>query len=242
MKKFLLSFLVIFSSNFMVTPHGNASTDDAYDFSWLDPGKKIFVLQNRRYRKDNKFHLAAGAGFTSSGAFVDSFNISTRGSYFFTEEFGVELVYSTNSGKENDTATSVRNPGGSGSIPFRRIVDQYFGGYFSWAPFYSKINAFNKIIYLDIIFNVGVASMTESNNAQEVNVGGAGNFAQSEETHTALSWDVAWKIYLNDHLDLRLDVLALHYQANSALGIVSDTDDKNWYSHYDLSLSLGLRF
>ena len=78
MKKFLLSFLIVFSSSLIVTPQGNTSTEDAYDFSWLDPGKKIFVLQNRRYRKDNKFHLAAGAGFTSSGAFVDSFNISTR--------------------------------------------------------------------------------------------------------------------------------------------------------------------
>ena len=180
---------MIFSSSFINTPQGNASTEDAYDFSWLDPGKKIFVLQNRRYRKDNKFHSPPVQVYKLRA--VDSFNISTRGSYFFTEEFGVELVYSTNSGKENDTATSVRNPGGSGSIPFRRIVDQYFGAYFSWAPFYSKINTFNKIIYLDIIFNFGLASMTESNNAQEVNVGSAGSFAELEENSYGIELDVA---------------------------------------------------
>ena len=84
--------------------------------------------------------------------------------------------------------------------------------------------------------------MKESNNIQEISVGSAGSFEDTVESRTAISWDVGWKVYLNDYLDLRLDILALHYQANSALGVVSDTDDQNWYSHYDLSLSFGVRF
>jgi outer membrane beta-barrel protein len=239
MKFVLIITLLIF--NFQIK-ESFASTTDAYDFSWLDPGKKIFVLQNRRFRKNNKIHLSVGSGFTTSGAFVDSFNLSGRGSYYFTEEFGVEILYSKNNGKENSTAESVRNPGGSGSIPFRRIVDEYYGAYLSWSPFYSKINTFNQIIYLDILFNLGVVSMQESSNVQEISIGGAGNFEDTVESRTALSWDVGWKVYLSDYMDLRLDILALHYQANSALGVVSDTDDQNWYSHYDLSLSLGVRF
>jgi outer membrane beta-barrel protein len=218
------------------------STGDTYDFSWLDPGKKIFVLQNRRFIKKGKLNFAVGSGLTTSGAFVDSFNFSGRGSYFFTEEFGIEFLYSKNNGKENSTAESVRNPGGAGSIPFRRIVDQYYGAYLSWSPFYSKINTFNQIIYLDILFNLGVMSMSESNNAQEVSVGGAGSFDMNTEDRTALSWDIGWKVYLSEYIDLRLDVTALHYQATSALGIVTNSDDKNWYSHYDMALSLGVRF
>ena len=81
---------------------------------------------------------------------------------------GIELLYSKNSGKENDTAKAVRNSGGAGSIPFRRIVDQYYGAYFLWSPFYAKINTFNKIIYLDWILGVGYANMSETNNRNDV--------------------------------------------------------------------------
>ena len=237
-------FVIIICFSFLTfTPMDTfGSTGDAYDFSWLDPGKKIFVLQNRRFIKRGKLNFSVGSGVTTSGAFVDSFNLSGRGSYFFTEEFGIELLYSKNNGKENSTAESVRNPGGAGSIPFRRIIDNYYGAYLSWSPFYSKINTFNQIIYLDILFNLGIVSMEETNNAQEVSVGGAGSFEMSTEQRTALSWDVGWKVYLSEYMDLRLDVTALHYQATSALGIVTNSDEKNWYSHYDLALSLGVRF
>ena len=43
---------------------------------------------------------------------------------------------------------------------------------------------FNQIIYLDILFNVGVVSMQESR-MQEISVGGAGNFEDTVETRTA---------------------------------------------------------
>lgn len=211
-----------------------------YDFSWLDPDKEIFVLQNRTYQKDGNFYINAGGGFTASGAFVDSLNMQARFGFFFTEELGVEVLYSKNSGKENDTAQAVRNPGGSGSIPFRRIVDQYYGAYFLWSPFYAKVNTFNKIIYLDWILGVGYANMSESNNKNEVLFGGTGENSLDSSTHHCLSWDVGLKFYLSKSFDIRIDLTALHYQSESALNLSSD--EKNWYSHYDVSLSLGYKF
>ena len=217
-----------------------AGVGDYYDFSWLDQDKKIFVLQNRRYFKTNKLNISAGAGVTTSGAFVDSFNVAGRLSFFFTESMGVEFLYSKNSGKENDTAEAVRNPGGAGSTPFRRIVDQYYGGYFSWSPFYAKVNTFNKIIYLDWLINVGVVQMAETNNREEVIAGGVGNFSDTEETYIAPSWNMALKFYLNENIDLRLDLVAIHFQAKSALNLSSGSEQ--WFSHYDTSVSLGFRF
>ena len=44
---FKMKFIIIISLlifNFQIQ-ESSASTSDAYDFSWLDPGKKIFVLQ-----------------------------------------------------------------------------------------------------------------------------------------------------------------------------------------------------
>ena len=142
--------------------------------------------------------------------------------FFFTEELGVELLYSSNSGKENDTAQAVRNPGGSGSIPFRRIVDKYYGAYFLWSPFYAKVNTFNKIIYLDWILGVGYANMSENSNKDEVLFGGTGSNDVLASTHHCLSWDVGLKFYLSSSFDIRLDLTALHYQTESALNLNSD--------------------
>ena len=213
-----------------------------YDFSRLDPDKEIFVLQNRTYQKDGNFYVNAGGGFTASGAFVDSLNLQTRFGFFFTEELGVEILYSKNSGKENDTAKSVRNSGGAGSIPFRRIVDHYYGVYLLWSPFYAKINTFNKIIYLDWILGVGYANMSETNNRNDVIESGNATTKNSSDSHHSLSWDVGLKFYLSKSFDIRVDLTALHYQAASALQVQDDSDSKNWYSHYDVSLSLGYKF
>ena len=212
-----------------------------YDFSWLDPDKEIFVLQNRTYKKDGNFYLNFGGGFTASGAFVDSLNIQGRFGFFFTEEMGIELLYSNNSGKENDTATAVRgNPGETGgSAPFRRIVDNYYGAYFLWSPFYAKVNTFNKIIYLDWILGLGYANMSETNNKNEVTTSGQNKLFTSE-SHHCLSWDIGLKFYLSSSFDIRIDLTALHYQTASALSL--NSDEKNWYSHYDVSLSLGYKF
>ena len=238
LKKFIILSLILLSSSFSYSLH--AGTENTYDFSWLDPDKEIFVLQNRRYRKDDRFNIGLGTGFTTSGAFVDSFNFQLRSSYFFQEELGIELLYASNSGKENDTAEAVRNPGGAGSTPFRRIIDSYLAAYISWSPFYAKINTFNKIIYLDWILNVGYAYMSEENNKNEVLTGSVGNYTLLEESHHCLSWDVGLKFYLNQNFDIRVDLTALHYQATSALNLVEE--NKNWYSHYDATISLGYSF
>ena len=47
--------------------------------------------------------------------------------------------------------------------------------------------------------------MEESNNAEEVSVGGAGAFEMTTEQRTALSWDIGWKVYLSEYMDLRLE-------------------------------------
>ena len=39
-----------------------AAEGDTYSFSWLDPDKEVFVLQNRKYRKKGRLHLNAGGG------------------------------------------------------------------------------------------------------------------------------------------------------------------------------------
>lgn len=210
-----------------------ASESDLYDFSWLDKDKEVYVLQNRKFKKENKFNLTAGYGQTASGAFVDANAIQFRAGYFFTEELGFEVIYSKNSGVENETAASVRN---SGSIPFRRIVESYSGGMLVWAPFYSKINTFNKIVYFDMLFGLGVAQVAEVNNRSQFD-----NFDPSlkdvSENHSGLIWNFGNKFFITEMWNIRFDISGIHYQAKKA---IKNTTEESWYQNIDMALSVGI--
>jgi outer membrane beta-barrel protein len=216
-----------------------AGESDTYNFSWLDPDKEVFVLQNRRFRKTNRVHIYAGVGKNMSAPFVNSQTIFGRAGYFLSEDYGLELVYGKSNGKENDTAAQLRNKGGSGSIPFRRIVDTFYGGMFLWSPFYSKINTFNTIVYYDWIFGGGMGKIKESNNTDNFIQGTAGVFADRVEEHNAFLWNIGIKIYLTTHISARIDVLAIHYKATPP---VSGSTEELWNDNFDLGITLGYNF
>jgi outer membrane beta-barrel protein len=236
MNRCLIFSFIVFS--FITSLNSFGAEGDAYDFSWLDPDKEVFVLQNRKFRKAGKIHANLGYGFTTSGAFVDASAFQGRAGYFFKEEMGVEFVYSMNSGEENDTAKSVRNPGGAGSFPFRRIVDNYMGAMFLWSPFYNKINTFNKIVYMDWILGIGFAKLEETNNKNEILTSG-GDTTLTTESHTGIMWDLGTKFYITDMWSLRVDLNAVHYKATEAKATGAA---EQWYSNYDLVFALGVNF
>lgn len=236
MNRFIVfSFLLV---NLFFTIQTHSAEGDAYDFSWLDPDKEVFVLQNRKFRKAGRLHATAGYGYTTSGAFVDANALQARVGYFVKEEYGVEFVYSKNSGEENSTATSVRNPGGPGSFPFRRIVDSYMGGMFLWSPFYNKINTFNKIVYMDWILGIGFAKIEETNNRNEITSSG-GDLTATTESHTGLMWDIGAKFYISERWDLRIDLTSVNYKALEAKTVGAE---EILYSNYDLTVALGITF
>jgi outer membrane beta-barrel protein len=235
-KNFLLAILIII----FIFPTAKGSESDVYDFSWLDPDKEIFVLQNRKFKKAQKFFGSAAGGMTTSGAFVDATSLQGRIGFFFTEQLGIEGIYSKNSGKENSTAQSVRNPGGVGSIPYRRIVEDYQGALFVWSPFYAKINTFNKIVYFDWSLALGYGKVNDRSNRDEFNNGTAGVFSEAAESHNALMWGTGIKFYLTEHINVRLDFTAIHYKAQRAERNARVGEDSN-YSNFDLTAGLEFR-
>lgn len=235
-KSSLLILLILMTSNYVW-----GSERSLYNFSWLDQDKEVYVLQNRKFRKDDHFHFYGGYGMTTNGNMVDATSLQGRVNYFFKEEWGVEFLYAKNSGEESDAAASVRNVGGIGSIPFRRIVDSYMGGMVLWSPFYGKINTFNSLLYFDVILGLGVAQLTEENNRTEFtsNIGYVG--PDNVEKHTALMWELGVMFYLNKSWSIRLDFTALHYQAQTGISVASEKDDEI-YSNYDATASVGFSF
>lgn len=213
-----------------------AAESDVYGFSWLDPDKEVFVLQNRKFRKAGRVHANLGAGLTTSGSYVDSTVMQGRLGFFMAEEYGFEVLYSKNSGKENDTYKAILNANSS-ATPFRRIVSDYIGAMFLWSPFYSKINTFNSIVYADYILGLGFAKVNESNNKNSIATNGTDTSA-SEESHSGLMWQVGMKFHLGENWSVRPDLTVIHYQAEGASG----TGEKKINSNYDATVSVGYTF
>jgi outer membrane beta-barrel protein len=234
MKSKLLSFFSL--SSLLLSLNLHASEKDIYEFSWLDPDKEVYVLQNRKFRKAEHLYVNLGAGITTSGAFVDSTSIQGRAGYFISEDWGIEVLYAKNNGKENDNFKAVRaTSNGTGSTPFRRIVESYTGGMIVWSPFYSKINTFNKIVYMDWIFGLGVAQLQEHNNKTFFATQSLAT--ETTEKHTGLIWSAGMKFFLDEDWSLRADLTGMHYQATQVT-LNKDT----YYSNFDATLSLGYTF
>ncbi len=237
MKKsiFVFYFIVYLCSN-LIGSNAFASEDSVYSFKWLDQDKEVYVLQNRTFRKDGHFFLNLGGGFATSNPFVKSYQAQIKGGYFFTEEWGFELLYSKNSGQENDAAESVRDNGVTGSIPFRRIVENYMTAMVLWAPFYAKINTFNTIIYVDWMFGLGMAKLDEKNNRRELS--DPNDKEETYESHSGVAWQTALVFYFTPRWSMRVDLLGIHYRAP----MVHDENKDTWYTSYDATLSVGLTF
>lgn len=230
-QKVILIFTVMFTSIVF------AAEDSTYTFNWLDPDKEVYVLQNRKFRKVKTAYIHAGFGKTTSGAFADATAIQGRFGYFFTENWGVEVVYSSNSSSTNDTYGSVA---AQQSVPFVRLVDQYYGALLMWSPFYAKINTFDKIFYFDWIFGLGGAQLTESNNRDGLNASSGGlDLPFTSETHSGLMWCTAMRFYVTENWSARLDVTAVHYQAKKAL---ANSTEESWYQNYDLTAGVTYAF
>jgi outer membrane beta-barrel protein len=217
-----------------------ASEKSLYEFSWLDKDKEIYVLQNRKFRKDGKVYIGGTLAKTVSGAFVDSYGGTVRGGYFFSEDWGIELAYGKNSGTESDTAKGVRE---QGAVPYYRKVDTYMGGMLMWSPFYSKINTFNKVFYFDWMFGAGLANVTTLDNRNKFDTGSTSQNSLTSESNMGGIWNTGFRFYITEGWSVRIDFTGLHYKANKASKVSGNTiNTSSTFSNYDFGVGLNYTF
>ena len=222
----ILCFVLLFS-NLQYSRAGEYST---YNFSWLDPDKEVYVLQNRKFRKKRRAFLSGGIGKGLSGAFVDSMQVQGRAGFFFKEEYGIGFIYSRNSSEENDTAKSL--PQYAASNAFRRLVESYRGGMFLWSPFYSKANFFNQIFYYDFIIGLGYVELSEFNNRLAIDRRDP-ELPDKQESHMGPLIDLEMKFFITPRINTSLNVNSVYYQAPNGVG------KEIWYNQWDLTINLG---
>jgi outer membrane beta-barrel protein len=214
-------------------PSSASSGDDEYNFNWLDPEKKIYVLQNRRYQKAGHLLLSAMVGPGFSNPYRTTYNLDPRVGYFLSESWGFEGFYTFTTNSENGTYGALR-AASSSALPVVREIRSQYGANLIWVPWYAKINVFNKILYFDWYFT-----------------GGAGNIHSQLDTRASASSAPAYldqdlfsfffgtgHIYhLSDMFQVRLDFTSAIYRAP----VFGTSGENSWYSNYNFAIGLGLR-
>jgi len=212
---------------------GNAGNEDDYNFNWLDPEKKIYVLQNRRYRKAKHALITGmiGAGFSSP--YRTAYNFDPRMAYYFTESWGVEGFYTFTMNSANNIYDALVGSTGT-SRPVIREIRSQGGGLVHWVPWYAKINVFNQILYFDWYFSAGVGSMSSRLESYDKT---ANRVTFADESLFAMYLGTGHQYHLSDRFIVRLDYMAGIYKA--AIGDVAGT--KAWFTNHDFAVGLGVK-
>lgn len=234
-------FLFSLISFFTFLPSSLRAEDDySYNFTWLDQDKEVYVLQNRVYRKKMRLYIQLGGGVTGSGPYVDTAVLQGRAGIFIWEDWGLEFLYSQARNSVNEVAGSVRD---QGTVPFTRQIENYYGALLLWSPFYAKINTFNKILYMDVIFGLGAVKLQDKNNRNEFFL--SSDKSLKDEEHAGIAWDVGFRVYLTRSFTVRIDVMGIHYRAEfpdpSFIAQGQESPDVR-FNNYDYILSLGYVF
>lgn len=215
-----------------------AAESSLYNFSWLDKDKEIYVLQNRKFRKDGTVYIGGNVSKTITGAFVNTYGTSLRGGFFFREDWGVELAYGKGFGGENTTAKGIKE---QGTVPFYRKIDSYTGAMLMWSPFYSKINTFNKIFYYDWLFGAGAANITSLDNRKKFSNSGT----LTSESSIGLMWTTGMRFYIDQNWSVRLDFTGFNWRADrygKPTGTATVQKKSDYFNHFDVGVGLNYAF
>ena len=187
-----------------------AAEKDLYYFLWLDPDKKVFVLQNKIHKKENTIYANIGYGSGLSSNFQDTSLLHFNAGYSFTETWAIEGLYTSYTNKDNDAFTNLKKL--NGAVPFIRNTKSNYGVIAKWSPFYGKINTFNQIFYFDWSFGAGLGQLnTESNALTAATPSRANTYAN--ESYTSLLSKTELTVHLNKNIHINAGLLFNTYKA-----------------------------
>jgi outer membrane beta-barrel protein len=203
-------------------------SDNEYNFSWLDPDKKVSVLQNRKFRKANRPMITLGLGFENSSAYRKSYAIDPRLAYYFNESWGIEVFYSIFSNKENDTAKALIS---TSVHPDVIQVKNQVGVLLQWVPWYAKINVFNTILHFDWYFDGGLGTM----NADLIP--GSTSAATQSKSLTAYYLGTGQIYHVTENFVVRLDFTNAWFKAP----VRATTGEETFFNSTEFTIGAGFR-
>lgn len=187
-----------------------AAEKDLYDFMWLDPDKKVYVLQNKVHKKEHSVYLNVGYGMGLSSTFVDTSALHTNLGFYLNEEWAIEGMYTKYSNSDNDSFQNIQRV--NGVVPFIRKTDSNYGLLVKWSPFYGKINTFNKIFYFDWAFGLGAGKLNTQSNKDTVANSSISN-QYKKENYNSIIGKTELTFHANKNVHFSLGLIMNNYKA-----------------------------
>jgi outer membrane beta-barrel protein len=216
----------------------HAAEDDLYDFLWLDPDKSVYVLQNKVHKKAGSTYVQLGYLMGLTNEYQDVAGVQLATGHYFNEEWALELVYNLYNNDDNEAMQNLRTI--NGSVPFVRKVEKVYGAMAVWAPFYGKINTFNKIIYFDWSFGAGPGLVQTESNALSVATPSSADVYRDEKNFALLT-KTNLRIHASKRVHLDLQYFRVQYRAPGPT-LPSRPGLDAWRSNADIIFSIGFSF
>ena len=210
-----------------------ANSDDSYNFSWLDPDKKIYVLQNRKFTKAGRVMISALGGVGGSNPYRNVRVVEPRVAVYFTESLGVEVFFSKLFNSENTSYRALLAAAPT-TLPLLREIHSQMGGLIHWVPWYAKINVFNQILYFDWGFQAGAGTLDAVILSRSST---SAPFVETSDNQFALFAGTQQHFFLSQNWTVRLDVLGAFYNAKYS----TTSEEKTWFSNFQFGAGLGYR-
>lgn len=214
-----------------------AAEKDLYDFLWLDPDKKVYVLQNKIHKKEHTVYANLGVGLGLSSTFQDTSLFHGNAGYYISEEWAVEALYTSYSNKDNEAFENLKRL--NGSIPFIRKTKSNYGVIAKWSPFYGKINTFNKIFYFDWSFGLGLGKLNAESNARTV-VNPASANIYSAEKYTSVIGKTELTLHATKNIHFGLGIIMNNYKAPGPT--INGQSKEKIRNNMDAMVSIGFSF
>lgn len=231
--------LVTLSISFLLgSAQARADYQDEYNFSWLDPDKKIYVLQNRKFRKAKRASLSLMGGMGLADTYRSAYQVQPRIGTWFNEDFGIEAFYTHRFNSVNNAFRALDQAVGAGTSPLVREIKSQIGVLLNWAPWYAKINVFNTILYFDWYFSLGAGVMSTEIGPRTKSLATS---QWKSESLFAVYAGTGHLFHITQVLDFRLDFLGHFYSAPIYGGLASAPADKSLFSGFSLNAGLGVR-
>ena len=213
----------------------HAGEESLYDFLWLDPDKKVYVLQNKLYKKEHKFYFDAGyiSNYTSKFQATQGFQL--KGGFYLREEWALEASFQQYSNGNNDEFRNIRII--NKTEPFIRRLNSSLGANLIWSPFYGKINTFNEIVYFDWSFGAGYTKINAESNIKTAAFGAVSN-KFGKENYNGAVLKTNFKVHLKENMHLGVEYMNTYYMAPGPQNPKSDRLRTNT----DIIFSVGFSF
>lgn len=237
LKKVVVNIMLLITAAAGI-PAASGAEKDLYDFLWLDPDKKVYVLQNKIHKKEHSIYANIGTGMGLSSTFQDTTLFHGNIGYYINEEWAAEVLYTSYSNKDNEALDNLKKL--NGSIPFIRKTTSNYGAIAKWSPFYGKINTFNKIFYFDWSFGLGLGKINTESNASTVGTPSMAN-NYSNESYTSIIGKTELTFHTTKNVHISLGVIMNNYKAPGPT-INNQTGVSKMRNNLDSIISIGFSF